>query len=254
MKRIFTVMALLAIAGSAIFAQSREFVCRYFPASNGVVLPYRILYPLNFDPESRYPMLVFLHGSGERGTDNQSQTFHGGKLFASGEELDGAIFIAPQCPWHDYWAPVNDNYPEGERFPQDAAMTKALEAVKELMDSFISLGFADPDRIYGTGLSMGGFGILDFTLRFPDYFTAVQPICGGVNIERCRQYRGRTAFRFFHGLADDVVPPSCSIDADEALKAAGAQSELITYPGVGHGSWNNAFAEPDFLSWFFRKH
>ena len=252
MKKFLITLALLAIAGSALFAQGREFTKKVFHASNGLDLPYEILYPENFNPGNSYPMLLFLHGSGERGTDNNAQTFHGEKLFSQAEELKQVIFIAPQCPWHDYWAPVNSSEGKVERFPQNAPATKALEAVKELMDSFINLGFANAGKIYGTGLSMGGFGILDFTLRFPDYFAAVEPICGGVNIERCKAYRGHTAFRFFHGLADKAVNPENSINANEVFNANGIRSELVTYPEVGHGSWNNAFAEPDFLSWLFK--
>lgn len=252
MKRLIAIMALLTMVGSALFAQNREYTQKVFHATNGLDLPYRILYPENFDPTQQYAMLVFFHGSGERGNDNQMQTFHGGKLFAGAEELKNVIFIAPQCPWYDYWGPVSREDNGKSYFPADAPIQNSLEAAKELMDSFIRLGFVDESHIYGTGLSMGGFGILDFTLRFPDYFAAVQPICGGVNIDRCKAYRGHTAFRFFHGLDDKAVDPANSINANEALKANGIDTELITYPGVGHGSWNNAFAEPDFLSWFFK--
>lgn len=252
MKKIFSILALLAIAGSALFAQNREFTKKVFHASNGLDLPYQILYPENFDPNAQYPMILFLHGSGERGNDNGMQTYHGGKLFTSAEELKGVIFIAPQCPWYDYWGPVSREDGGKSYFPEDAPIQNSLEAAKELMDSFVRLGFVQTDKIYGTGLSMGGFGILDFALRFPDYFAAVQPICGGVNIDRCKAYRGHTAFRFFHGLDDKAVDPNNSINAHAVFTENGIKSELLTYPGVGHGSWNNAFAEPDFLSWFFK--
>lgn len=252
MKRIFTVLALLMVISSALFAQEREYTKKVFHASNGLDLPYKILYPENFNPTSQYPMMVFLHGSGERGTDNEAQTFHGGKLFASSEELKDVIFIAPQCPWHDYWAPVNSDEGKVEHFPRYAPITKALEAVKELMDSFINLGFVNTDRIYGTGLSMGGFGIFDLTMRYPDFFAAVEPICGGVNVYRCSDFDGRTAFRIFHGLADKAVDPNYSIQANDVLRSWGIDCELVTYPGVGHGSWNNAFAESDFISWLLK--
>lgn len=233
-------------------AETRAYAKKTFKAQDGFELPYQVLYPENFDPTTQYPLLVFLHGSGERGDDNSLQTFHGGEMLASAPELEQVMVIVPQCPIYDTWAPKNSSDDGNREFPYKAPMRSPLKAVKELMDNMISLGFVNTDRIYGTGLSLGGFGILDFALRFPDFFAAVQPICGGTNIQRCEEYKGRTAFRFFHGLEDTAVAPENSIKGNEALQKAGAHSELVTYPGVKHGSWYNAFKEPDFLSWMLK--
>ena len=99
---------------------------------------------------------------------------------------------------------------------------------------------------------MGGFGILDLTVRFPELFAAVQPICGGINTERLRDWNGKTAFRFFHGLKDDIVLPKFSIEADKVLRDKGIESSIVTYPEANHNSWDSAFAEPDFVKWFIK--
>lgn len=232
----------------------RNFTDRVYVASHGQALPYKILFPENFDPAESYPLFLFLHGAGERGTDNKAQITHGEQLFLSDDLLKQAIVIAPQCPEEDYWVnivrPVNDN--AHRVFPESAPISISLMSVKELLDSFIALGMVDESRIYGAGLSMGGFGILDLAMRYPDFFAAVEPICGGVNVNRVASYSGPTAFRFFHGLRDDIVPPRFSHDAYRALQEKGVESYLVEYPEANHNSWDSAFLEPDFIVWLFK--
>ncbi|MDE6148404.1 MAG: phospholipase [Bacteroidales bacterium] len=255
MKRIIAAILLLLLLSLAINAAfGREFTDRTFISSHGQVLPYRILFPENYSPSRQYPLLLFLHGAGERGTDNRSQTAHGQQLLLSDKMLEQAIVIVPQCPKEDYWVnivrPVTSN---AERtFPEAAPISASLMSVKELVDSFIILGIADKDRIYGTGLSMGAFGILDLAMRNPDYFAAVELICGGVNLNRISSYKGKTAFRFFHGLKDDIVPPHFSQEAHKVLKENGIESCLVEYPQANHNSWDTAFSEPDYIEWLFK--
>ena len=248
MKRLIITITAVLLAASLLQARDGKYVQRVFVSDEGLALNYNVIYPDNFCPEKAYPVLVLLHGSGERGDDNQLQLFHGGELLRTSDELCEVIVIVPQCPTYTTWTFSID----WSGFPGETVTAPAESAVKQLIDSFIALGFADPEKIYGTGLSMGGMGILDMTLRYPDYFAAVEPICGNVNAERCSNYKGRTAFRFFHGTDDKAVDPNGSRNANAALQAAGIESSLVEYPGVGHGSWYNAFAEPDFISWLLK--
>lgn len=252
MKKVILVLAMLIASVTGLNAQQRTFCDKYFVSSLGQLLPYKVIYPDNFDPTASYPMLLFLHGAGERGTDNNAQIVHGGNLLLTDEILTQAIVIAPQCPNEDFWIRYADLGPNGfDNFAENAPISPSLKAVKELLDCFISLGFVDTDRIYGTGLSMGGMGTFDLVLRYPDFFAAVAPICGGVNIDRVKAYTGHTAFRFFHGLKDNVVPPAANQAAYEELKAKGLHVDYVAYPEDGHNSWDDAFAEPDFISWLF---
>jgi len=245
LKRII-IFALAAIVAVQLSAQTREFTCRMYVTSIGQKLPYKVLYPENFNPAEKYPLILFLHGAGERGTDGQLQTVHGNDLFA-GPQTAGAIVLAPQCPEEDSWILKV----KWSSWPEEAPISGSLMGVKELLDAMISLGFVDEEAVYCTGLSMGGMGTFDLVMRYPDLFAAVQPICGGVNLERIKAYKGNTAFRIFHGMVDDTVPLSGSVNAYEALKAAGKDATLVTYERVNHNSWDYAFKEEDFISWFF---
>lgn len=127
-----------------------------------------------------------------------------------------------------------------------------MKAVKQLLDSYIAKGIVDTKRIYITGLSMGGMGTFDAVLRYPNFFAAATPICGGANHQRLSIFRGKTGFSIYHGEDDDVVNPKWSHEAYETLKKINADVRCKFYPGVKHNSWDNAFAEPDFLGWMFQ--
>lgn len=251
MKHFLITIATLILSCS--IAAGREFVDRIFVSSTGQSLPYKVAFPQNFNPAESYPVLLFLHGAGERGTDNKSQIAHGGKRLLDDEALQQVIVIAPQCPKEDYWVNIIRPVDNARRtFPESAPISISLSAVKELLDSFIALGFVNTDRVYGSGLSMGAFGLLDLTVRYPDLFAAVQPICGGINVERLASFSGKTAFRFFHGLRDDIVLPKFSQEANSVLQGKGVESSIVEYPEANHNSWDPAFAEPDFIEWLLK--
>lgn len=251
-----TFKALLSIAliatGLNAGAAGNIFHKRTFTSSDGLTIPYQIHLPEEMKDGVQYPMMLFLHGAGERGTDGERQLVHGGDLFRSDPILSEAIVIAPQCPDWDQWSGHVD-IGHGDIFPDVSVITPSQKAVKELLDCFLGTGIADPDRVYATGLSMGGMGVIDMAARWPGLFAAVQPMCGGASNVVLQNYHGPSVFRFFHGTADDDVLFEYSVDAVRILSANGIEASLVEYPGTGHGCWYQAFKEPDFISWMFEK-
>lgn len=258
MKKATTFLAVifcLCLSLPAFAGDKLSFLKKQFTTNSGYQLKYRVLYPENYDPAKKYPLILFLHGAGERGNDNEAQLTHGGDLFASHKmriEFP-AIVIAPQCPSEVYWVDYKRPTPDDSRrvFYPSNPITKELAAVKELVDSYVDKGLVDKANMHITGLSMGGIGTFDLVFRYPNLFVTATPICGGVNTKRAEQYKGKTVFRIFHGDADSVVDVQFSRDAYAALQKAGAKVSYKEYPGVNHDSWNNAFAEPDYISWMF---
>jgi dienelactone hydrolase len=138
-----------------------------------------------------------------------------------------------------------------DNMPAEEVMPPVLQAVKEMLDSYLANPMVDKSRVYIMGLSMGGMGTYDLVSRFPETFAAAIPICGAVKAGRLAAAK-KVKFRIFHGDADNVVPVECSRAAYRELKKAGADVEYIEFPGCNHGSWNPAFNMPDFMKWLFK--
>lgn len=244
---------LLSVAGFA--GDKVSFLKKQFTTRSGYPLNYRVLYPKDYCPDQKYPVILFLHGAGERGADNEAQLLHGGNMLASyaNQTKYPAIIIAPQCPADIWWVTYTRPSKDGDKrfFPPAAPITEPLGAVKELLDSYIEKGIVDTKRIYITGLSMGAIGTFDLVCRYPEMFAAATPVCGGANLERLAKFKGKTAFSIYHGGSDSVVDVQFSRDAYETLKKAGANVRYKEYPGVDHNSWDNAFAEPDYIGWMW---
>lgn len=224
-----------------------------FISSRGDTLQYRLLQPENMKKSEKYPLVLFLHGAGERGNDNERQLTHGGQMFLNpvNREKYPAFVLAPQCPETGYWA--YSARPESflpNEMPLNEPITPIFQAVKDLLDTYLAMPQVDKSRIYIVGLSMGGMGTFDMAVRFPEIFAAAVPICGTVNVARLKAAKS-VKFRIFHGDADNVVTPEGSRAAYRTLKKAGADVEYIEFPGCNHGSWNPAFNYPDFMSWLF---
>lgn len=229
-----------------------------FTSSARLVLPYRILLPENYDKTKKYPLVLFLHGAGERGNDNESQLTHGAKLFidSANRKAYPAIVIFPQCPTEGYWSSVEVNRntsPFTLKFDYTRPITPALQAAIELVQKMIVHEGVDKSRIYITGLSMGGMGTFEAAYRFPELFAAAVPICGGADVRAYDKRVSKIPFRVFHGAKDAVVDVKHSQVVVQKLKTLDTHVEYIEYPEVNHDSWDNAFAEPDFLSWIFSK-
>ena len=223
---------------------------------DGFDLPYRIYYPKSFDAKNSHPVLLFLHGAGERGSDNEAQLVHGKDVITAGMEKHNAIAVLPQCPTEDYWVRLRDvpKLDTGQRdFDPDvnAKPSQALGAVIKLVDDLRSKSYINNDQTYVSGLSMGGMGTFDLLWRMPNTFAAAMPICGAGAPSKAADL-AKVPMRIFHGDEDAVVAVSESQTMHDAIMKQGGNSDLIIYPGVNHNSWDNAFAEPDFLDWLFK--
>ncbi|MDR0541279.1 MAG: SusF/SusE family outer membrane protein [Dysgonamonadaceae bacterium] len=227
-----------------------------FQTSSGETLNYRKLAPLAIETGKKYPLVIFMHGAGERGSDNNSQLTHGAAQFVStaNREAFPAYVLFPQCPAQYFWAlnPQPNSY-EASQFPVDYPVAPAIEQVKELLDAYLSMADIDKERVYILGLSMGGMATFDLVCRFPGVFAAAVPICGGVNVARLNTTVKNVYWRIFHGDADGVVPVQNSRTATAKLLEIGADVEYIEYPGVDHDVWTQVFQREDFLPWLFDK-
>ncbi len=229
-----------------------------FTDAEGNVLPYRLLYPENYDASKKYPVLLFLHGAGERGSDNEAQLTHGAKLFLKPGNRSSfpAIVVFPQCPAGNSWssALTRVNRQTGERiFDYNTPPSWPLTSAASIVQDLVKQGIADPKRISISGLSMGGFGTFEMVYRYPQLFAAAAPICGGGDVNAYDKRVSKIPFWIFHGSEDAVVKPEFSRDMVAKLKQLKAEVRYTEYPGVNHNSWDNAFAEPDYLQWLFGK-
>ena len=220
-------------------------------------LQYRYLEPIGMKKGKKYPLIIVLHGSGERGNDNKLQLLHGGKLFldTSVRAKYPAFVIFPQCKPGKSWARVDkDRFSfdslGGLNFLSDHPPTKQLALVIQLLDSMSRQSAVDTDRIYIGGLSMGGMGTFELLWRKPGFFAAGFPICGGGDPSKVGIYR-EVPLWVFHGEKDPVVRVANSRRMVNAFRSAGGRAKYSEYKGVVHNSWNNAFAEPGLLPWLF---
>ncbi len=213
-------------------------------------LNYRILKPLNYDSTKQYPVHLFLHGAGERGNDNISQLVHGSKLFLKKESREkyNSWVIFPQAPKYDWWG-----YKDPYKLNYNVKESKAMSLVVKLMDNFSKRNDVNQNKIYVSGLSMGGMGTFVILNLRPDMFAAATPICGDGDPNSVNNYAKKIPIWIFHGSDDTVVSPKKSLKMANAIIDAGGSPKITFYENVGHDSWNNAFAEEDFLKWIHSK-
>ncbi len=233
--------------------EKKEFVNK-----SGEVLPYRILYPENYDKTKQYPLVLFLHGGGERGNDNEKQLVNGVKAFLEPEARSKfpCIVIAPQCPEDSYWASVKferTKYPLELDFNYEYEITKGLRLAIELTKSTMKSEAVDAEKVYITGLSMGGMGSLEAVYRYPKMFAAIAAVCGGADLNAYSKKQAKIPFWLFHGEVDGVIAVDNSRNLYAKLKAFGADVQYTEYPGVNHNSWEKAYIEPSLLPWMFSK-
>lgn len=226
-------------------------------ASKIDTLPYRILFPRHFDPKQKYPLLIMLHGSGERGNDNEAQLAYGTAMLLNDTIRDKypAIVVLPQCPKDGYWSNVDIQKDEkGKRsyhFQEGGEPTPAMRALLGLTQQFLDKPYVNKKRVYVGGLSMGGMGTLEILRRKPKVFAAAFSICGGDNSNNVPKYANRVPLWIFHGAKDSIVSLDHAEVVVAALRNEGAEPKFTIYPTLGHNCWNKAFTEPDLLPWLF---
>ncbi|MDI9403050.1 MAG: dienelactone hydrolase family protein [Limnohabitans sp.] len=259
------------------------------PSGKGeVAYRYRLIEPLPeaiADPGARVPLVVFLHGSGERGSDNRAQLKHFAGACASDEFQTKApcYLLAMQCPAGETWSPIDIKAmrERGETPKAAKEPTRAMRALMQAIDEVVATKAVDPTRVYLTGLSMGGFGAFDLAARRPCMFAAVVPICGGGDPATAATV-ARVPFYIVHGTDDPVVPVALSRAMREAIAGAAAEAARVDhetarekareatdapkpmpkrapnpmyreYDKVGHDSWTPAyrFGDDGVLDWMF---
>lgn len=255
MLRTIVLIAVFFLSVLQSNSQYLSFYQKQWFIQNGDTLPYRILFPENYDSVKKYPLLIFLHGRGESGSDNEKQLTHGAKLFLidSIRKKHPAIVVFPQCPANSYWSNVDIKTENGKRtfsFRDSGEPTMAMKLAQELVKHIIKIYPVAKKQIYVGGLSMGGMGTFEIVRRNPKLFAAAFPICGGANTATASSLK-KTKWWVFHGGKDDVVPPSNSETMVEAMKKEKIPVKFTLYPNANHNSWDLALAEPELLSWLF---
>lgn len=236
------------------FSQSSsKFSVNKYINDKGDTLNYRQLFP-DSDTLRRYPLIIFLHGSGERGNDNEAQLKWGVTNFATDETMikHPAFVIAPQCPSDMSWSNFNRDR-NSTKMTLQASPTKPMQLVIELIGQLKKTLRVDTNRIYITGLSMGGYGTFDAIERYPQLFAAAVPVCGGGDASRAATI-AHIPIWIFHGAEDPAVNPLYSLDMVQALTKAGAHPGFTQYPEVGHFSWLGAYSDQLMIEWLFRQH
>ena len=214
-------------------------------------LPYRLYVPSNYDPSKTYPVVLILHGAGERGNDNTAQLVHVVKqLFDQADSpVHDSIVVMPQCPNGNQW--VDTPWANGNYSLTNVKQSNESKAVIELLDQIAQTYSTDTDRYYAMGISMGGFGTWDLIMRYPDKFAAAVPICGGADVAMAETLKDHPIYTC-HGSADPTVPVAGTRAMVQALQDAG--STKIVYKeinGGGHGVWEDVSKDPTVMEWMF---
>lgn len=228
MTRLPLAVALLGLAPLAARAQTETLAYDggWTQSAEGAAL---VSLPNGYEADSdrQWPLLVFLHGAGERGDSLEAVSVHGPiKERRAGRDLPFVI-VAPQVP-------------EGERW--------TVGRIVAALDDAMARYQVDPDRVYLTGLSMGGFGTWEAISSIPDRIAAAVPVCGGglpLGVGAAREM----PVWAFHGAMDPVVPIEMSVQMVRALRAAGGAVDFTVYPDAGHDAWTETYANPEVYDW-----
>jgi predicted peptidase len=227
--------------------QSERFAARLFKSARGDTLLYRLFIPPAYETGRKYPLVLWLHGGAGRGNDNLKQITGGN---ASGSHVwttpenqskHTCFVVAPQCPEGDQWASYDDAKP-----------SRQLELVFELLNRLEKEFRIDPERIYVTGQSMGGFGTWSLISQRAQRFAAAIPLCGGGDESKASALVDIPIW-VFHGEKDAAVSVERSRSMVAAIKKAGGNPRYTEYKDKGHAIWDDAFSEGELLSWAFEQ-
>ncbi len=197
-----------------------------------VKLDYLVFLPRDYgkDPSKKWPLMLFLHGAGERGSDVNKVKAHGPPKVVEKQPDFPFIVVSPQCPERKWWEPA---------------------VVIALLDKVMAEHKVDEDRVYLTGLSMGGYGTWATATAYPDRFAAIAPICGGGEPSTAAKLKHIPAW-VFHGDKDPVVPVARGEEMVEAVKKAGGDVKFTRYPEATHDSWASTYDNPELYKWMLR--
>lgn len=252
MKKIL-LSIFFSIAVTTLFAQEAYLYGSF--SLNEHTLPYRYLEPQKVRANKKYPVVLFLHGAGERGVDNEAQLLHCSEQFLNPEIRDKypAYVFFPQAPKGEFWS-IPDRLTElsQDMFAAVQQPSWQLQTIKAMIDSIAKLPNVDSRRIYIMGISMGAMATYELCWRYPYLFAAAVPICGAADVSRLPQ-ASKIPWRIYHGDADKVVPVNFSRTAYKALKSAGAKIVYCEFAGCTHNSWNPAFNDPELFPWLFKQ-
>lgn len=196
-----------------------------------VTLDYLLFLPKDYEKKDSWPLLLFLHGAGERGSDLELVKTHGPPKIVESKPDFPFIVVSPQCPKDEWWEPF---------------------ALVALLDDVSQKYKVDPDRVYVTGLSMGGFGTWALAARAPDRFAAIVPICGGGERFQARRLQDIPVW-VFHGAKDEAVPLDRSEEMVEAVRRAGGDVRFTVYPDAAHDSWTETYNNPELYDWLLKQ-
>lgn len=222
-------------------------------SESGEVIKYRLLKPAKIEPGKKFPVVLFLHGAGERGDNNLAQLkyFPTRMLQDDYREKYPAFVIAPQCPNGKKWSDADWSLKTSSPLPEK--ISDSAKAALGMLDDVIKNNPVDTNRVYLTGLSMGGYGSWDLASRFPERFAAVAPICGGGDDKQAEVLKNVPIYAY-HGDKDTAVPVERTRQMIEAIKKAGGQPKYKELPGVGHNSWDAAYNDADgVVPWMFEQ-
>jgi predicted peptidase len=231
MKSVFTFLFAAGLSGLIHAASAPQQTAERAELSVPYAFNYLLALPDGYetDPTYRWPLLLFLHGGGERGDDlTQVARFGPPQLIAAGQKFP-CLVVSPQCPEDSWW-----NLP-------------ALEA---LLVEIARRHRVDPDRIYLTGLSMGGYATWGLAQRHPERYAAIIPICGSGDLKRAPRLRDLPVWAF-HGARDEAVPPRESQKLIDAIRTAGGAPRFTLYPDAGHDAWTQTYANLEVFQWLF---
>jgi predicted peptidase len=255
-KRLLGV-ALLPMFVSSLSAQDLSLYRSSYYSAGRDTIHFRILYPEHYDSTKAYPFVLFLHGAGDRGSDNRKQLSKGGALFVDEQTRKEypAFVVFPQCSYMSFWSSIKLGFDTISKrpllqFPENGKPTKAMELLQGMTEHLLATLPVKKDQVYVGGLSMGGMGTFEIVKRMPGIFAAAFPICGGANAATAPNLV-KTSWWVFHGEKDPVVAFHFSQEMVDALKQEGAQVKFTAYPDAVHNSWDSAFAEPHLLPWLF---
>ena len=234
-KRSFSLLALLCCLVWSVHPCDAQSAERQVAQSQvrTIEMQYLLYLPPAYDEsEETWPLLLFLHGAGERGDDLELVKVHGPpKMIAQGRDFPFVV-VSPQCPKDEWWS---------------------VDALHDLLNEIVETYRIDTARIYATGLSMGGYATWGLACTYPERFAAVVPICGGGDSEKAPLMKEIPTW-VFHGAKDEAVPLQQSQEMVDALKAAGSDVRFTVYPEGGHvEAWQNAYSDPTLWEWLAKQ-